>query len=590
MSEKTMKINLTNRMRATYTLLGTSHSSSKASIEVRVAKNRDQDSTLRVRVQKSAIKPSTLEVQYGRVADLGSTIDIKHTGKLSTKATLLVTANNKMRATYELVEPSLIEIEEIPLKDAFVREESPYDTLNYGGANTLLVNNTIGERYESLIAFKVSESLPEGFVYESAKLRLYYRGTKDFSFEKMRIYENLGDWLEGSVTYLNRPLSKTQELDTEIYVNTQQKYIDIEVSALVKKWIEAPDINYGITLTGIEEEMWDFYSKESFKPPKLLIVGYDLGASYGNSRKKSTILVRINKDSDKASTILVKKTTVDSFKESTIFIRTNKNQLVNSQNKATLVPRLETQYSTLAVSIPKVEDKSSTLSVRVRSSNQRGAYIRISTPERDSTIFVRSVGYKETVSTIVTQPVSKKKATIEVVYNSIRNATIFINSVGSLNGSASLSVTREKCPSTIYVKHTNSKKSTAYIKGWEHSDKGSYILLKRYNYDATLMIPYKETSNTDSTILVERVETESKSATIAVLDNPTTEATIDVTNASKKLSTIYILQHDWGATLAIWYHEKNENMATLLPRELRISNARATLMVSSTFGGYVYMF
>ena len=104
------------------------------------------------------------------------------------------------------------------------------------------------------------------------------------------------------------------------------------------------------------------------------------------------------------------------------------------------------------------------------------------------------------------------------------------------------------------------------------------------------MVPYKEASNTDSTILVERVETESKSATIAVLDNPTTEATIEVTNASKKLSTIYILQHDWGATLAIWYHEKNENMATLLPRELRISNARATLMVSSTFGGYVYMF
>lgn len=589
MSEKTVKINLTNKMRATYTILAVSHSNTKATISVKINKNNDVNSTIQVRVEEQSSKDSTIEIKYGRVLEQYSTIDIKQAGVLNISGTILVTANNKMRATYELVEPSLIELEQIPLKDAFIREESPYDTLNYGKANTLLIDGSNNNRYDSLIAFDAKSAIPEGFVYESAKLRLHYRGTSDFDFNSIKLHENLENWIENSVTYLNKPQYSTSPIETEVFINQKLKYIEIELTKEVKRWINNPSDNFGLTLLGKEGELWDFYSKESLKKPQLLISGYDIGSSYGNSRKKSTILVKINKDSVKKSTIFVHKTTNDSFIQSTLYVRTNKNEIVNSERKSTIIVSPERQHSTIAVAINKESSKHSTIGIRVEQSNQLSSFIRISTPFRFGTIFIRSTRNKDLMSTIDVQPVSLCRATIDVVYPSIVTATIFTESVETSRKQAFILVTKKNGKSTIFVSYTSSKPSTIYIKGWEHSGKHSYIRIRRRDWQATISVPYVVDNDKSATVTVQRAESSDTKGLLLVLDNPTTKATIDVIGASTKNATMFVPSKNMPATISVYYYATNENVATLLPRELRISNIKSTILVSPTFGGYVYI-
>ena len=613
MSEKTVKINLTNKMRATYEVLGVSHSNTKATISVKINKDSNINSTMQVRVKEKSSKSSTIEIKYGRVSEQYSTIDIKQAGILNIGGTILVTANNKMRATYELVEPSLIELEQIPLKDAFIREESPYDTLNYGKANTLLVNGSSNDRYDSLIAFDAKSAIPEGFVYESAKLRLHYRGTSVFDFNSIKLHENLENWIENSVTYLSKPQYSTSPIETEVFINQKLKYIEIELTKEVKRWISNPSDNFGLTLLGKEGELWDFYSKESLRKPQLLISGYDIGSSYGSSRKKSTILVKINKDSVKNSTIFIHKTTNDSVIQSTLYVRTSKNEIVNSERKSTIIVSPEHQHSTIAVAINKESSKHSTIGVRVEQSNQLSSFIRISTPFRFGTIFIRSTRNEDLMSiidvqpvslcratidvvypsitkaTIDVQPVSNKKATIDVVYPSITKATIFTESVETSRKQAFILVTKINGKSTIFVSYTSSEPSTVYVKGWEHSGKHSYIRIRRRDWQATINVPYVVDSDKNATITVQRTENSDTKGLLLVLDNPTTKATIEVIGASTKKATIVVPSKNMPATISVYYYAQNENVATLLPRELRISNIKSTILVSPTFGGYVYI-
>lgn len=589
MSEKTVKINLTNKMRATYTVLGVSHSNTKATISIKINKDNNINSTIQVRVKEKSSKPSTIEIKYGRASEQYSTIDIKQAGILNIGGTILVTANNKMRATYELVEPSLIELEQIPLKDAFIREESPYDTLNYGKANTLLINGSSNDRYDSLISFDAKSAIPEGFVYESAKLRLHYRGTSVFDFNSIKLHENLENWIENSVTYLNKPQYSTTPIEAEVFINQKLKYIEIELTKEVKRWISNPSDNFGLTLLGKEGELWDFYSKESLRKPQLLISGYDIGSSYGSSRKKSTILVKINKESVKKSTIFIHKTTNDSIIQSTLYVRTSKNEIVNSERKSTIIVSPEHQHSTIAVAINKESSKYSTIGVRVEQSNQLSSFIRISTPFRFGTIFIRSTRNKDFMSTIDVQPVSLCRATIDVVYPSITKATILTESVETSRKQAFILVTKINGKSTIFVSYTSSKPSTIYVKGWEHSGKHSYIRIRRTDWQATINVPYVVDSDKNSTVTVQRTENSDTKGLLVVLDNPTTKATIDVIGASTKKATIVVPSKNMPATISVYYYAQNENVATLLPRELRISNIKSTILVSPSFGGYVYI-
>lgn len=150
-----------------------------------------------------------------------------------------------------------------PIADTYIASGIPNQ--NYGSETTIAIG--IHTEILAFIKFDIS-AIPTGSTINSAKLRLYVSSLVDNSDVVVGRAKNL--WNETNVTWNNN--STTWELP---YVQSRPQGVsqwwEIDVTSIVKKWIEEDLYNYGFYLEKANSGIVMFYSRESSNKPQLVV-------------------------------------------------------------------------------------------------------------------------------------------------------------------------------------------------------------------------------------------------------------------------------------------------------------------------------
>jgi hypothetical protein len=153
---------------------------------------------------------------------------------------------------------------------------------NFGNTEDMLVgyddyydpDQQIGR---GLIKFDLS-AIPPGTSINNAILQVYYMGYYDFLNHSRTItsYRISSGWTEMGVTWSNQPSFAESYGSVNILANSTWRYVNLDVTNLVRAWINGTYPNYGIMLRGPEvsgsDSSWrKFATLDSSYVPKLVI-------------------------------------------------------------------------------------------------------------------------------------------------------------------------------------------------------------------------------------------------------------------------------------------------------------------------------
>jgi bacillolysin len=151
-----------------------------------------------------------------------------------------------------------------------------YAGTNYGDYVDMMVGydkNYFSPAYKavrSLIQFDLS-AIPQGTNISNAMLNVYFVEWLDVpgTSRTIKTYRIGSSWSEMNVTWGNQPSSAESYGSVSITANSQWRYLAIDVTDLVRAWVNGTYPNYGIMLRGTESAIWlrGFYTREgSYKP------------------------------------------------------------------------------------------------------------------------------------------------------------------------------------------------------------------------------------------------------------------------------------------------------------------------------------
>ncbi|HVS01905.1 MAG TPA: DNRLRE domain-containing protein [Thermoanaerobaculia bacterium] len=151
-------------------------------------------------------------------------------------------------------------VQAVPSSDAFVQQSS---SSNFGDKKELRVGDS--GKYQSLVKLDLS-GLPASVMPEDvgkATLKLFLtKVNKAGSFDVLAVED---DWNEKTVTWANRPGTFVDPLATIAVTKSDAlSYVLVDLTALVKIWMEFPSENYGIALVPVDSAIdVQFEAKES---------------------------------------------------------------------------------------------------------------------------------------------------------------------------------------------------------------------------------------------------------------------------------------------------------------------------------------
>jgi hypothetical protein len=166
-----------------------------------------------------------------------------------------------------------------------------YPTTNFGNTNDMYTGyddlyDPDWQILRSLVKFDVS-AIPQGTPISSAALNVYYSGYYDFPDYSRTVtaYHPASNWTELGVWWNNAPTSATAYGSVSIIANNSWRYVSIDVTDLVRGWVNGTISNHGIMLrspevSGSDSSWRQFYTREAGASltPKL-IVTYPAGVA-----------------------------------------------------------------------------------------------------------------------------------------------------------------------------------------------------------------------------------------------------------------------------------------------------------------------
>jgi hypothetical protein len=174
---------------------------------------------------------------------------------------------------------------EVPVHaDAHVMQNNA--TFNYGGGLNIGVQSNSGSVREAYLRFNPQPYLPQGVgSSDIAQVWLHLYVNTVSTPGTFKAYRVTSNWIEGrkagatesgTITWNNRPLTSSTELfSVTLSSSNEQNYIAIDVTDLVKNWIDQPGQNYGVVFKHFGTVNVAMDSKEDTStshPPKLDIV------------------------------------------------------------------------------------------------------------------------------------------------------------------------------------------------------------------------------------------------------------------------------------------------------------------------------
>lgn len=157
-----------------------------------------------------------------------------------------------------------------------------YPSINLGTASDMWAGyddglNPNGRITRSLLRFDIT-SLPSNAVIQSATLRVYYMGYRDYPnrVNTITAYRINGSWTELGVTWNNKPGPGAAYGSVDIPANTNWGWRELDMQALVQGWVNGSIANQGVMLRGPEVSGADssyrmFSTREGPYSPQLLI-------------------------------------------------------------------------------------------------------------------------------------------------------------------------------------------------------------------------------------------------------------------------------------------------------------------------------
>lgn len=284
------EILISNRMTSTYDLKG--YGDSDLGFQVVSGKYEESLLDFDIAIRGNAVSERifNLTVQFSQNNDLFFEVQPRIYNDVDFE--VFVNPHNKMTATYELLEAPNEIIEVLPVIDTFIASNSPYNVLNYGTNNTLVVGNgDLGEAI-SFVKFDLS-NLPQNVSITNATVKFSYSRYENQTVAISRI---IGEWQEESLTY-NNNITSLMDLNYPMVVDEINRIIEFDVTALVKDWyLGVP--NNGLALTSQDVNLY-LRSRETAIPPKLEIQYYSqLPYIVNSNRLNFDIVAKQKEDSD----------------------------------------------------------------------------------------------------------------------------------------------------------------------------------------------------------------------------------------------------------------------------------------------------
>lgn len=623
-----------NYMTAKYKLYAVDESDLLTEIDIMVPGDSDTLTEISVRVEEDSSKETVIDVMYRGNSDIYT--EIQPIGHNNIEAELYIRPNNRMWALYEVQEPPRLLDVLNPVQDSFTRENKQYQSINYGGNNSLTVGQTADDIYRSFIQFDFSNWNP-AFVIIDSKLRIHYSGTvpKDTKLELFTLNEQ---WTEYGITHLNRP--HPVELIVDEFTNdTAGRYVEFEFTDMVVDWIKRNAQNYGFQIRLANEKddaLVTFRARESNRPPELLITYYDARVySAGRSQIPTEIFVW-NTGSSETLTEIEVGSVVDSNDVLTeIYVHRYEVPLF-SEYDAEITVTKPMVYSEVTVAINEESDTLTEISTRVEGMPETvDTEINVSRPEVYTEIYVR---YQDDIDTEITVQRNEEscrlteisvtrdstEAEIYVKHRVSTETEITVQKTPDEDIGTEITVSREAVPTEIYVKHRSdiyteitvqgedenikdteitvskpsvwteiavraidedTKGTEIAIRALEESDKLTEISVTR---DAVLTeITIVETSDVDAEIYVKHRDDIYTELTVTVFDDVLTE--IDVIQNSNTLAEIAVTRPEVLTEIMVPYWDDNDVFTEIEPRILQVSDVETVITVRTKGGAYAFI-
>lgn len=257
------EILISNKMVSKYELIG--HREQDMGFEMLVGNYTEDTMGFAIKARAIGKKnlPFSLNVVYGGTSDMSFVIQPiihKHLG-----FQIDVAPHNQMTARYELVEPPSIIWDGSPIQDSYTLSKSPYNSINYGNAQSMILGNGSRGEAKPYVQFDLTD-LDHNIRIKKATLKLYYG---DLENSNISLYEVLEEWRELNITNLNAPTD--YEYLTSNYVNnTTDRAIEFEVTDTVIKWLRGLP-NNGFMLASPDNATTILRTRESGQQPELIV-------------------------------------------------------------------------------------------------------------------------------------------------------------------------------------------------------------------------------------------------------------------------------------------------------------------------------
>ncbi|SEA79535.1 DNRLRE domain-containing protein [Paenibacillus sp. 276b] len=486
------------------------------------------DLTTTITVKPHGRMKATAKVAPVYLADLASTIDVKWTSNVL--STIAVRPKGKMRAVVDVVPPPKIVSTLSPVKDAFTRSSVP--RLNYGQEQEMLVGNTNGESFNSLIQFDVS-TIPAGMKLLSAKLRLYVEQTSLVG-NPVSFYQVENDWTELGVTWASSPAYGMKL--AEIQADVAKEYAEVDMLSIVQGWYNGTLDNTGMfmNLDTISGEMFvRFGSRErgaSYAPQ--LVIEYQDPTTRSNGY--ADVIAYITAQQKKFKDLATKITVKSYWDKSDIpgnFTVFNPDMLETFMK----VTRGDIR-STITVKREDLYQLPSEIVVSNRRDSVVETNIRVSRDFMKSTLVVRHNSNSSLPSVVVVRNSdsdglpTKVDVTrpdiiggIEVTASSVLTSSITVSGSGESH-----------LESVITIQRSESNDLNSTVEVWKNSDIDGSIIIKSGYLSSSITVPFGASKD-----LVTKIRVAERYASDLVTH-------IEVGGESTVLCTIVVVESDDG--------------------------------------------
>lgn len=301
------EIIISNKMTSKYNLVAVRDCHVEVSLTVGNYKDNDIPVEISVRSLKSNIKQVQLDVKHGRTSSIN--VQIQPIIFSSIPVEIEVNPHNKMTARYELKEPPVSIYDELPVQDSFVVSDSPYNTINYGSNNSMVVGIDSKGNNIGLMQFDL-DKIEKDILVKSAKVKLHYTILNEFPNLVLNTLDK--SWSELGVTYNNKPINQ-YFVTNEYTVNREARFIEFDITDTVIEWLKGVP-NHGLSLSS-SNGFSIFRTRETQLAPELTIEYYSSLPSMVKSSRKN---VEISANKLRTNSINVEVEVLAIFKFSTI--------------------------------------------------------------------------------------------------------------------------------------------------------------------------------------------------------------------------------------------------------------------------------